>query len=193
MKTRVLCRRHAVACGLLITVMMAAPALLLSSGSQSPLDARQVDGLVRGGVSNQRVAKLVRERGINFHVTTAFLKDLQEDGAAKVLLDQLSHTAPQLPPVQDAPSNPNVLEAQRDRSEGKALLDRAMWNHAETELRKSVQLNPADAAAHFYLGRALSAQGKLDDAIAEYRQAILLSPETRPARFNLGNDLLRKG
>ncbi|MDE3180861.1 MAG: tetratricopeptide repeat protein [Acidobacteriota bacterium] len=182
---------RAITWSLLLTAILALTALP-SSASRRPLDKQQVDGLVRGGVASVRIAQLVRERGINFLVTDGLLKALEEEGAQKVLLDELRHTISR-GAVKDSPPGANWGQAQAMRAEGKSFLDRRLWTNAESELRKSIQLNPADAAAHFYMGRALSEQGKLGDAIAAYRQAILLSPDTTPARFNLGNTLLKMG
>jgi Flp pilus assembly protein TadD len=38
------------------------------------------------------------------------------------------------------------------------------WREAEAEFRKVLELSPADAYAHYALGRALKNQGRLDEA-----------------------------
>jgi tetratricopeptide (TPR) repeat protein len=161
------------------------------AAAPKPLRQEQVEGLVRGGVASQRVAKLVEQHGIDFEVTPGFLQVLREDGAQKVLLDELQKEG-----VKKASSTALSAEtsyrAQEHRIKGKDFLDHQLWNQAEAELRKSVKLNPADATAHFYLGLALGEEGKLNGAITQYREAILLSPDTAPAHFNLGNALLKE-
>ncbi|MGO9465163.1 MAG: tetratricopeptide repeat protein [Isosphaeraceae bacterium] len=46
-----------------------------------------------------------------------------------------------------------------------------------------------DAIAHYNLGNALQARGKLEEAVAEYRTAIRLKPDYAEAHVNLGNVL----
>src|SRR5262249_31628860 len=83
---------------------------------------------------------------------------------------------------------------------GRLLQERGERAGAETALgkaaaalREAIPLNPADALAHFDLGRALSGQGKLPEAIAEFREAIRLKPDFAVAHTNLGNALRRQG
>ena len=47
-----------------------------------------------------------------------------------------------------------------------------VWlDSSRTESRESIRLKPDDADAHYNLGTALQAQGKLKEAIAEFRKA----------------------
>ena len=84
-----------------------------------------------------------------------------------------------------APSNtvPQELIAKLERS-----------GHTETmnrELQLAVRRAPANAAAHFVLGRAMESQGRLDEAIAEYRESMRLRPEAY-VTYMLGIALDRK-
>jgi superkiller protein 3 len=45
---------------------------------------------------------------------------------------------------------------------------------------------PSDALAHYNLGNAYSAQGKLDEAVREYQEALRINPNLAEAHNNLG-------
>ena len=66
-------------------------------------------------------------------------------------------------------------------------------DEAIAEFRTAIRLQPDDAVAHYNLGIALAAQGKLDEAIAEYRTAIRLKPDYAMAHNNLGLALASQG
>lgn len=180
-------RRAARASALCLLVAFASSAM----AAQKPLKQTQIEGLLRGGVASQRIAELVKQRGIDFKPTAEVLQTLQQEGAEPALLDELKLIQTN-GFTQTSPSGDQWYKAQDDRVKGKQLLDQGLWAQAETTLRKSAGLNPTDAATHFYLGLALSREGKLDDSIAQYREAVLLAPDSAPARFNLGNDLMKK-
>jgi tetratricopeptide (TPR) repeat protein len=57
----------------------------------------------------------------------------------------------------------------------------------------AVALRPDSPGAHYNLGGALKARGRLDEAIASYHRAIDLDPKYAPAHYNLGNALADKG
>ena len=62
---------------------------------------------------------------------------------------------------------------------------------AEPLLRKAIEADPKDLAAHFNLALALSLEGKDPDAIAEYRTVLELKPALYEADLNLGILFLR--
>ncbi len=208
-------RLHPLKCRLVLYFALAGlvPAALAATQAK-PLDKRQIVGLVRGDVASVRVAKLVRNRGIDFHVSKGFLKQLQTAGAKPVLLDELqaaSLPAPERrsPPKAQARPEPKPvstglsagakafadkrLAAKQHCVQGERLLDAGLWTKAVTELQQSVDLNPSDPAAHFYLGRALSGERRWDAAIVEYRLALHLAPDSAPTHYNLASALLARG
>jgi tetratricopeptide (TPR) repeat protein len=56
---------------------------------------------------------------------------------------------------------------------------------AEPVLREAIRLDPRRTKAHFELGYAQQAQGKLRDAAASYRRALELQPDLALAHYNL--------
>lgn len=67
----------------------------------------------------------------------------------------------------------------------------AQASAAEPELRKAIEADPSDFAAHFNLALALGAQNKDDAAIAELKRTLELKPGLYEANANLGILLLR--
>jgi protein O-GlcNAc transferase len=55
--------------------------------------------------------------------------------------------------------------------------------------KKVIEFTPDDPEAHYNLGVALKATGRLDDAAASYRKAIAIKPDYAEAHSNLGNTL----
>ncbi|MGH9405185.1 MAG: tetratricopeptide repeat protein [Terriglobia bacterium] len=186
--------RGAVQCGFLVIFTAALFASALLAARPAPLSEDQIAGLLRGGVASERIADLVKARGVSFPVSSRVLQALREDGAQSVLLRQLEQpsarsTAPDAMPRRDPGPASQALQY---RNKGEDLLRRGLLSASEAALRKSVDLSPIDAAAHFYLGQALSEEGRAEGAIAQYREAILLAPDSAPARFDLGNELVKK-
>ena len=59
--------------------------------------------------------------------------------------------------------------------------------------RRSVELSPQDAEAHYNLGITLSEVGRNDEAKTSYQKSIALKPDSAEAHFNLGNTLIELG
>lgn len=60
-------------------------------------------------------------------------------------------------------------------------------------LRKAVELQPADAAAHSNLGNAQKDLGQLEEAVTSYRRALKLKPNLAGIHLNLGIALMEIG
>jgi serine/threonine-protein kinase len=67
------------------------------------------------------------------------------------------------------------------------------FTRAETDLRRSVQLNPSSADTHFVLGTTLPALGRLPEAIEAMRQALVYDPLSSIYGRFLGRLLLYAG
>src|SRR5262249_8970507 len=61
------------------------------------------------------------------------------------------------------------------------------------EYREAIRLKENFPLAHYNLGCALEAKGRLDQAIARYREAIRLKKEYAEAHCNLGGALRQQG
>jgi len=94
----------------------------------------------------------------------------------------LSSLQPALPAV-DAERQRAVLD------EGAELLRASQPAAAEEAYRRAIAAAPENAEAHFGLGVALKARGRLEDAVVSYQRAIELRPDLAEAHNNLGNVL----
>ncbi len=63
----------------------------------------------------------------------------------------------------------------------------------ESLLKRSVELDPTLAEAHFQLGNLYSDQRKYAEAIPEYGRALELNPELTDAHYRLGQSYVRMG
>jgi len=72
-----------------------------------------------------------------------------------------------------------ILGATLQRTGGEAL----------AAIQRSVELMPYSAEAHYNLGIALYALGRLDAAASSYRRALEIRPDYVEAHNNLGNVL----
>lgn len=84
--------------------------------------------------------------------------------------------APQLPPV---PASV-VRAADRDFSDGLSAFQGGRFAEAEAAFRRAIGVNPRDARYHYYLGLALSNQGRDAEAAAELRAGRELERQALP-------------
>jgi tetratricopeptide (TPR) repeat protein len=65
------------------------------------------------------------------------------------------------------------------------------WPAAELEFRRAIELNPSDAASHFFYSNSyLSPLGRHEEAIAEMKEAARLDPFSLPIQSFLGRTLI---
>ena len=69
-------------------------------------------------------------------------------------------------------------------SRANIYIDQKKYTEAEAELKKVIEFDPKNAAAHYNLGVALYRQNKLDEAVLAYRKAIELDPKNGQAFYN---------
>jgi tetratricopeptide (TPR) repeat protein len=155
-----------------------------------PLSQIDVLTLLAGGVTSQRVAALVKQRGIDFEPTDEFSRDLRVAGAEEALLEEL-RVARRVKSSIGTSSTVGSLVAAIKQHLVRAveLVGQKAYKEAEQQYRAALQLDPEDGFLHFDVGYALDLQKKWDPAIAEYREAIRLEPDCAEAHNNLGRVL----
>jgi tetratricopeptide (TPR) repeat protein len=113
------------------------------------------------------------------------------DAEARVLLEGLRarerHTGG------PAVARLDQLLGESHRNVGTALQLQGRRADAAVQLRKAIELFPADAHAHTNLGTILAQEGRADEAAAHFQQALRIDPGQSMARNNLGNLLLLQG
>jgi Flp pilus assembly protein TadD len=172
--------------------------------SGRPLGQNQLQGLVKGGVASERLAKLVQQRGIDFKPSEEYLEELRKAGAEEVLLKTLRSLQPHVPgeaggspagPVSDTsagkqPTTAELVAAHLAR--GAELQRSGRWGEAEQEYRSASQLDAQEPAIHLALANVLSDQKRWDEAIVEFRETLRRRPNDTNAHVGLSDALERK-
>lgn len=162
-------------------------------GGKSPLTQVQIISLVAGEVPNQRVAILVRERGIDFNPTNEYLRELRLAGGDDELEGALKGTHVTMPERVEPAVMAQQTEARRHMAHAAELLRNKQYAEAEDEYRAAIRRDPQDADLHIGLGMVLGRKGDWDGQIAEDREALRLNPNNDRAHLSLGSALARKG
>ena len=183
--------------------------LAVSAGAQSqtsgrPLGQTQLQGLVKGGVSSERLAKLVQQRGIDFTPSDEYLEELRSSGAEEVLLKTLRALQPLVAgeagggpagavnntSARNPSKQPTTAELVAEHLARGAELQRSeRWVEAEQEYRSASQLDAEDPAIHLALANVLINQKRWDEAIVEFREALRRQPNNSTAHAGLSNAL----
>lgn len=125
-----------------------------------------------------------------------------EAWAPAVFAPPLPAPAPTPAPTRPAPSRPATRQAApvspaapatADIPEIRALADLGRFPEAAEACARALASNPADPAAHFYLGLVTQAQGQLDQAEDALRRAVYLDGGFLMAQYHLGLVRLEQG
>lgn len=155
---------------------LAVVALLLTSSGMAEdrapkqIDCSQLLTWVAAGIPNQRLSRLVRNRGGEFRVVQNRAEILASVGVDTDLVNEIrkSYTSPVGTGSMDCPSE--LVEAA-------ALVHRQKYNNAEAIVRKLLTAAPDDSGLHLALGYLRTQQGDLDEAFDAYSDAKDLDPE----------------
>lgn len=164
-----------------------------NTGSDHALNSVQVMGLVAGGVSSRRVARLVTDRGVNFQPDDTYFADLRSAGATDDLINALRAAKHDASASQSLDSDKDDLQMQESMTRGAQLARAQQFAQAEREYRKAEQLRPQDTTVHFALGYALSQEAKWGQAVSEYRLVVASDPNDAGGHANLGLALAKSG
>ncbi len=154
---------------------------------------------------NEILTNAVKERGITFELTPQIEKELENNGAAKVLIEAIKQKSvvvkiaptiePKLTPTATPMPTPTPVEPdfafykkQADENAAKGELEIAITNYT-----KSIELNSKNPAV--YLNRALVFFKKKDyeSAINDYDKVIEINPKELIAYSNRANSFEKLG
>jgi len=181
--------------GALILAIVAAPVLLglrgLSQSTAPPLHRYQLLKLVENYVPSERLADLVKQRGIDFEPTEEFIKGLQKAGAEPVLLDALREARVVKP---GAARNRTTQQTVVPQVGGAGSEPQQGAESDSAAQHAGVSQSEADRSrAHLEAGRVLLAQNKLDEAMAEMHEALRFQPDSAETHRALSAALFQKG
>ena len=149
-------------------VFFTVPALT-HQNEPKPVDCTELMGWMAGGVSGQRLNRLVQDRGIAFSVNDGTAKALLSAGAETALIQSLRATHPAI--AEEAGASCPALLAQAGE-----LIHQRHYQEAQRILRKLVTADPRNAALHFALGYVRQQLEDWDEAFDEYSDSRDLMP-----------------
>jgi len=178
------------------------------SQPQKPFTKVELMALVEADPRQAHLKWVVVQRGIDFHLTEAYLNSLKEAGAKDALIEAVRKApvpaiaagrSAMSPRTSAAPAAlgpdavtrenqvlPHLLRA------AKLLQDRS-WAEAEQEIRSALAIEPNNPLLHVDLSAVLpSSQGEpgWNAAIAEDREALRLDPELAVAHLRIARVIL---
>ncbi len=161
-----------------------------------PLGRIELLALRIDAVSDDRLVKLLHQRGVAFQPDEGYRQVLQDAGATSDLLSALDTAKI----AADAGGTGSGSSGQDSVAREAAVLehmghgaqlDRNRFHprEAEPEYRAAVDSDPTNAFAHLVLGDVLERLGQPDPAIKEFREAVRLEPDMAEAHFGLATML----
>jgi len=134
-----------------------------------PITTTELAAWLTGGVSNKRLVRLVRERGLAGLPGKDELLQLQGAGADKSLLKALDSVKTPAAAA-SAPIPPALVRAA-------AASLQQNYHEAELQLREALHNDPKNSSLHFALSTMLRQQDQWDDAFDEISQSLQLEPD----------------
>ena len=118
----------------------------------------------------------------------AWRRDGGTDSANQQLVKQQTITRQDTPP---APSNHKLTRSELNTieqalSNGNDQRDAKHYTQAESEYRRALLINPAEARAYNGLGNVFYDQGRYDDAITQFKKAVEIVPSNAESHYSLG-------
>jgi superkiller protein 3 len=155
------------------------------------LDKICIVAMLAGTESSPYLARLVRQKGIDFEPDQSFLDELRQLTAEAVLIDELRRAKRFKPKTVDSPATSEAVLT-RLLSGAKSEIGEN-YSVAEQDFRVAVDLEPTNMAVYLPLGRSLLDQRHPEEAEAVFRKAVELEPISAVAHSDLGNALEAKG
>jgi tetratricopeptide (TPR) repeat protein len=161
--------------------------------AKTPLNEVQIITLLAAQIGSQRVAVLVRERGIEFAPTNDYLEKVRVGGGSEDLISALKSANVTKPPSVDPALKARQVEARQHMMRGQELYQQKRYAESEAEIREALRLDPQNGDMRYSLAMVLEHKGDWDGAITEYREALRLNPDSDVAHAGLGQVLSEKG
>ena len=152
---------------LLLVLTVLAPAFGERPNAQ-PIDRSQLMAWMAGGISSNRLVRLVAERGVAFGMSAADEKQLRAAGADTHLVQILRSAHP----VANAKSKPSSAAL----AKAAELAHQKKYDAAVATFTDLVRSDADNASLHFALGEMLLMQEQPDKALDEFTEAARLMP-----------------
>jgi len=186
---------------LLVTSLFAQTQQAGSTSPSPPLSVSDVEHGLKAGVTNTRMAALVKQYGVDFELTDAVEKQLRTAGANTDLLLAVSRgkrLGVKTPDQSNAPPQEKANASADPMDRAESDLKAGRMRDAVLEAQDIIKGNPSNLEAHMLLGRIYSQslgdmQANGDDfkmvvkmAIEQYEQIVKIQPNRIHEHMALG-------
>jgi tetratricopeptide (TPR) repeat protein len=154
-------------------------ALAAQSSETQPINSVQLMAWLTAGVPNNRLGRIIQERGMAEVPGKEKIRELEAAGADANLVRTLSNVKPSV--AADSPTSEIPAVLVQAAADARAQ----RFHEAEIALRQALNSDPENAALHFALGTMLRQQERWDDAIDEITRSAQLMPDFPENHGNL--------
>ena len=159
--------------GLSVFLFLLGVALAAHSSESQPVNSIQLMAWLTAGVPNNRLARIVQERGLASVPGKDQIHQLEAAGADANLLRTLTDAKSSA--MTSSQSAVSEIPAAIVRAAAQAHAQR--FHEAELALRQVLTTDSENAALHFALGAMLRQQGNFDEAFEEFSRSAQLMPD----------------
>ncbi|MBV8051913.1 MAG: tetratricopeptide repeat protein [Acidobacteriaceae bacterium] len=143
--------------------------LLISTGmaenrAAKPVDCSQLLTWMVAGIPNQRLSRLVAERGIRFHVGQSSAEFFASAGAGSDLLSEMRKPGAFASGTQSSECPTELVQAAE-------LVHQQHYDSAEAIMRRALAADPDNVDVHMALGYLRMQQDDVDEAFDDYSDA----------------------
>lgn len=169
--------------GLSVFIFLLGMALAAQSSESQPVSASQLMAWLTAGVPNNRLVRIIQERGIANVMGKEQIRQLEAAGADANLVRALTKTNLKPSSAANSPTSETTISEITTAEISAALVQAATdaraqrFHEAELALRQALSSDPQNAALHFALGGMLRQQERWDDAFDEITLAAQLMPD----------------
>lgn len=168
-------------------------AFLKAVRDRMPINTVQIIAQLAAESPCQRVATLVKDRGVDFTVNDDYLQQVRLAGGDDELIAALKSAKVMQPGTPDPAAQARQAAVLQHVARGAELKRKGQSAEAEKEFRAALTPGAPDADIDLSLAMVLGQQSKWDDDVAAAREAVTLSPNNGMAHIVLGEALAGKG
>lgn len=154
-----------------------------------PINQVQVVAQLAAESPNQRIAALVKDRGVDFEVKDDYLQQVRLAGGDNDLITGLKSAKVLVPDNVNPATQSRQVEVRQHVAHGAELKLKGQYADAEKEFRAALALGRPDPDIYLSLAMVLGRQNKWDDDVTAAREAVRLNPNSEMAHIVLGTAL----
>ena len=161
--------------------------------AKMPLNPVQIIAQLAAEFPSEHVTSLVKDRGIDFTPSDAYLQQVRLAGGDDDLIAALKSARVMAPTAPDLAAQARQAAVLQHVARGGELKRKRQFSDAEKEFRAALTPGQPDADIDLSLAMVLGRESKWDDDVAIAREAVSLNPNNGMAHIVLGEALAGKG